>query len=109
MSKKLVLGDLAAKIGYLRPILKSRIHQRLIFMNCAMGMVGFGILLILLKLRKLDFRSLKCPFGNKKANFRGLTAKIDYLRPIFTSRTHLWTIFMDYAMETVAFVILKGF
>ena len=58
---------------------------------------------------KLDFRSLKCQFDVKKANFRGLTAKIGYLKPILKFRTHLWPIFMDCAKGTVGFVILKGF
>ena len=62
-----------------------------------------------LELRKFIFRRLKWQFDVKKANFRGLTTKIDCLRLILTSKTHLWPIFMDYAMETMAFVILKGF
>ena len=38
---------------------------------------------------------------SKKDNFRGLTAKIGYLRPILTSRDHLWPIFMDYVIGIV--------
>ena len=34
-----------------------------------------------LELRKLGFRGLKGQFDAKKANFRGLIAKIDHLRP----------------------------
>ena len=64
--------------------------------NCALRFVG-GIL----EHRKLDFRGLKGQFDVKKANFRGLIAKIGHLRPILASRTHLWPIFMDYAMGIV--------
>ena len=72
--------------------------------NCVLRYIG-GILVV----RKLDFRGLKGQFDVKKANFRGLTAKIDYLRPILKSRIHLWSIFMNFAMGTVGFGILKGF
>ena len=65
--------------------------------NCAQRYVG-GIL----ELRKLDFRGLKGQFDVKKANFRGLIAKIGHLRPILASRTYLWPIFMDYAMGIVS-------
>ena len=64
--------------------------------NCSLRYVG-GIL----ELRKLNFRGLKGQFDVKKANFRGLIAKIGHLRPILASRTHLWPIFMDYAMGIV--------
>ena len=64
--------------------------------NCTQRYVG-GIL----ELRKLDFRGLKGQFDVKKANFRGLIAKIGHLRPILVSRTHLWPIFKDYAMGNV--------
>ena len=33
--------------------------------------------------------------------FRGLIAKIGYLRTFLASRTHLWPIFMNYAMGIV--------
>ena len=65
--------------------------------NCGLRYVG-GIL----HPRKLDFRCVKGQFDVKKANFRGLTAKIGYLRPILTSRDHLWPIFMDYVIGIVA-------
>ena len=55
----------------------------------------------ILELKKLDFRGLKCQSDVKKVNFRGLIAKIGYLRPILTSTTHLWPIFMDYAIGIV--------
>jgi hypothetical protein len=64
--------------------------------NCAQRYVG-GIL----ELRKLDFRGLKGQFDVKKANFRGLIAKIGHLRPILASRTHLWPIFLDYPIGIV--------
>ena len=54
-----------------------------------------------LELRKLDFMGLKCEFDVKKAHFRELIAKIGYLRPILTSRTHLWPILMDFAVGVV--------
>ena len=62
--------------------------------NCALKYVG-GIL----ELRKLDFRGLKGQFDVKKANFRGLIAKIGNYRPILNSRTRLRPIFMEYTME----------
>ena len=43
----------------------------------------------ILEFRKSDFRGLKGQFDVKKANFRGLVAKIGYLRPILASRTYL--------------------
>ena len=64
--------------------------------NCALRYVG-GIL----ELRKLDFRGLKGQFDVKKANFRGLIAKIGHLRPILASRTYLWPIFTDYVIGNV--------
>ena len=53
-------------------------------------------------LRKVDFKGLKGQFSVKKANFRGLIAKIGSLRPILAYRTHLWPILLDYAMRIVA-------
>ena len=65
--------------------------------NCGIRYVG-GIL----QPRKLGFRGFKGQFDVKKANFRGLTAQIGYLRPILTSRDHLWPILMDYVIGIVA-------
>ena len=53
----------------------------------------------ILELKKLDFRGLICQSDVRKVIFRGVIAKIGYLRPILTSRTHFWPIFKDYAME----------
>ena len=64
--------------------------------NCSLKYVG-GIL----ELRKLDFRGLKGQFDVKKANFRGLIVKIGHYWPIWATRTHLWPIFMEYAMGIV--------
>ena len=64
--------------------------------NCALRYVA-GVLV----LRKFDFRGLKGQYDVKKANVRGLTAKIGYLRPILASRPHLWTIFLEYAIKIV--------
>ena len=64
--------------------------------NCDLRNVG-GVL----ELRKLDFRSLKGEFDVKKANFRGLIAKIGHYRPILASKTHPWTIFLEYSMGIV--------
>ena len=55
--------------------------------NCDLRYIG-GILMF----SKLDFSGLKGQFDVKKVNFKGLIAKIGYLRPILTSRTHLWHI-----------------
>ena len=56
--------------------------------NCALTYVG-GIL----KLRKLHFKGLRGQFNVKKANFRGLIAKIGHYWHILATRTHLCTIF----------------
>ena len=61
--------------------------------SCALGYIG-GIF----KLRKLEFRGLKCQFDVKNANLRVLIPKIGYFRPILTSRTHPWPIIMGFAM-----------
>ena len=53
------------------------------------------------ELRELDFRGLKGQFNVKKANIRGLIAKIGYLRPILTSRIYLQPIFRDYVTRIV--------
>jgi hypothetical protein len=64
--------------------------------KCALRYVG-GIL----RHRKLDFRGLKGQFDVKKANFRGLIAKIGHLRPILASITYIWPICMDYVTGNV--------
>ena len=64
--------------------------------NCALNYVQ-GIL----ELIKVYFKGLKDQFDVKKANFRGLIAKIGSCRPILTTRTHLRPIFMEYAIGTV--------
>ena len=51
-----------------------------------------------LEFKKLDFMGLKGQFDVKKANFRGLIAKIDSNRPIMASKPHLCSILMEYAM-----------
>ena len=45
--------------------------------NCSLRYVGGALVL-----RKLDFRGLKGQYDVKKANFRGLIAKIGYMKPI---------------------------
>ena len=62
--------------------------------NCALRYVG-GIIEPI----KLDFRGLKGQFHVKKVNFRGLIAKIGHVRPILASRSHLYPIFMEYAIR----------
>ena len=52
--------------------------------NWALKYVG-----AILELRKLHFRGLKGQFDVKKANFRGLMAKIGYYWHIMATRTHL--------------------
>ena len=42
-----------------------------------------------LEFKKLDFRGLKGQFDVKKANFRGLIAKIGHYMAILASITHL--------------------
>ena len=64
--------------------------------SCALRYIK-GILV----LRKLGFRGFKDQFDVKKANFRGLIAKICHYWAILASRTHLWPIFMEYAIGIV--------
>ena len=64
--------------------------------NCALRYAG-GVL----EVKKLDFRGLKGQFDAKKANFGGPIAKFRHCRPILAFRTHLWPIFMEYAMGSV--------
>ena len=64
--------------------------------NCALGYVGH-----IPELRKLDFRRLKCQFGEEKSNFRGLIAKISHYRPILASGTPPWPIFITYYVGIV--------
>ena len=61
--------------------------------SCALRYIK-GVLV----LRKLGFRGFKDQFDAKKANFRGLMAKICHYWVIWATRTHLWPIFMEYAM-----------
>ena len=63
----------------------------------------------IVELRKINFRGLKDQFYVKKANFRGLMAKIGHCKPILASRTHLWPIFMEYAIGIVPQGMLEGF
>ena len=62
----------------------------------------------LLEFRKLDFRGLKGQFDVKKTNFRGLITKIGHLKPMLASITHLWYIFMNYAVGIVPQGMLEG-
>ena len=62
--------------------------------NCALRYVGGSLVL-----RKLNVRGLKGQFGVKKANFRGLIAKIGHLITILPSTSHLWNFVMNYVME----------
>ena len=64
--------------------------HRIRHMKCDLKYVGED-----LELRKLGFRGLQGQFGVKKANFRGLIAKIGHLKPILASGTHLWYIFIN--------------
>ena len=63
----------------------------------------------ILKLRKLNFRGLNGQFDVKKDTFRGLIAKIDYLRPILASRTHVRSLFMEYAVGVVPYGMFERF
>ena len=64
--------------------------------NCDLRNVG-GVL----EFRKLDFWGLKGQFDVKKANFRGLIAKISHYRPILASKTQPWPIFLEYSIGIV--------
>ena len=61
--------------------------------NCTVKYVG-GIL----EPTNLYFGGLKGQFDVKNAHFRGLIAKIGHYRPILATKTHLWPIFMEFAM-----------
>ena len=52
--------------------------------NCSLRYVG-GVL----ELSKLDFRGVKFQINVKKDDFRGLIAKIRYLRSILAFTTHI--------------------
>ena len=64
--------------------------------NCTQTYFGW-----FLELRKLDFRGLKGQIYVKKANFRGLIAKIRHYIDILATNTHPWPNFMEYTMEIV--------
>ena len=64
--------------------------------KCSLRYVG-GFL----EFKKLDFRGLKGQFDVKKANFRGIVAKIGHYRPILASITHLLSVFIEYVMENL--------
>ena len=64
--------------------------------NCALRYFG-GFL----ELRKLDFRGLKGQNDVENANLRGLIARIGRYRPILATRTHLWSVFMEYTIKIV--------
>ena len=67
-----------AYFGFLNPHM-AQFHG-LCHGNCDLGYIG-GIF----ELLKLEFRGLKGQFDVKKANFRGLIAKIGFLWPILAS------------------------
>ena len=62
-----------------------------------MGIVPWYIRGVLV-LRKLNFGGFKGKFDVRKANFRGLIARIGHYRPILATRTHLWSVFMKYVI-----------
>ena len=57
----------------------------------------------------INFPDIAQVLTYQKHSFRGVIAKIGYLRPILTSRAHVWLIFMGYAIEIVPLGILEGF
>ena len=61
--------------------------------NCALMNVG-----AVLEFIKLDFKGLKGQLDLKRASFRRLIPKFGHYWPILATRTHLWHIFMGYAM-----------
>ena len=62
-----------------------------------------------LESRKLDFRGLNGQIDVKKTNLRRLITKIGNLKPMLASTTHLWYIFMNYAVIIVTQGIFEGF
>ena len=73
----------------------AHIH-RLCHENCVLRYVER-----ILQLMKLEIRGLKGRFDVKKANFRGLLAKIGSLMPIWAFGIHKRPIFMIYVMGIV--------
>ena len=72
--------------------------------NCFLRYIG-GVI----ELRKLNFRGLKGQLDVKKANFTALIAKIGPFRPILAYRTHLWPIFIVFAIGIVHYDMLEEF
>ena len=62
-----------------------------------------------LVVRKFDFRGIKGQLDVKNVNFWTGIAKIGYLMPILTSRTHIWPIFLNCATGFVPLGILEEF
>ena len=86
--KKASFRGLIPKIGHYWPIFGYKNPPMTHFHgichgNCNLRYVG-GVLV----LRKLYFGGLKGHIGVKRANFRGLIAKIGHYRPILTTRAH---------------------
>ena len=81
---------LIAKIGHLRPILTDyKNHLMTHFLGICHGNCALRYFEGVLEVKKFDFRGLKGQFNAKKANYRGLIAKIGHCRLILASRTHL--------------------
>ena len=64
--------------------------------NCALMNVG-----AVLEFIKLDFKGLKGQLDLKRDSLRRLIPKFGHYWPILATRTHLWHIFMGYAMGIV--------
>ena len=65
-------------------------------MNFAPEYVG-----VVLELRKFNFRGLKGQIDVKNTNFKGIIARIGNYRAILATRTHLWSVFMEYVIKIV--------
>ena len=50
----------------------------------------------------INFLDIAQVLTYEKHSFRGVIAKIGYLRPILAARTNLWPIFMDYVIRIVS-------
>ena len=57
----------------------------------------------------INFPNIVQVLTYQKHSFRGVIAKIGYMRPISAARNHLRPIFMEYVMRIVPYGMLKGF
>ena len=87
MSKRAILGFEQLKIGYLKRVFVFQNQPLTYFHDLCYWNGTVRYVLGVLDLTKLDFGGLNSQFDVKKANFRGLIAKICYWRPNLVSNS----------------------